>query len=174
MRACSPFCANGILAAKHPLRPRARGRGGRLGESRERRAVDGSLGSGTVRPRAEQDDGVGQHLRGPARGEPDGPADVVLDVAQQCRGDGVAPGCGEVEPVEVGAPRRVRAGVGVVGELVGADGLGAGLVEALRQRQLVERGVEEGEAGGGRRRRQAGGGSAIAARRARVLWLQRG
>jgi hypothetical protein len=75
-------------------------------------------------------------------------AHAVLDVAERAVGDGVAAGIEEVVPVEVGAPRRARAGVARRRELVGAEGLRARVVEALRQRKEVERGVEEGEAGG--------------------------
>jgi hypothetical protein len=95
---CSPFCANGVLATEHARRPCPCG-------VRERPAVGGFLG--TVRSRAEQEDGEAEHHGGPARAVPDGPADVVLDVADAGRRDGVAPRGEEVEPVEVGAPGRV-------------------------------------------------------------------
>lgn len=54
-----------------------------------------------------------------------------------------------MEPVEVGAPGRGRTpvalGLARRSELVRAESLRARTVEALRQRQQVERDVEEGE-----------------------------
>ncbi|KAM3404277.1 hypothetical protein ACQJBY_007397 [Aegilops geniculata] len=104
-----------------------------------------------VRAGAEQEDGEGAEHHDARDAEAEAPADVVLDVAEEHERDGGAGAYAEVPPVEEGAPGDGLPRVARV-ELVGAEGLDARLVPALRQGHQVEGGVERGHLQTGRRR----------------------
>lgn len=95
-----------------------------------------------VDPAAEEEQAQSEAHGDEGEAEAEDPAEVILDVVEDEEGGEDAHADAEVPPVEEGALALALVGVTAV-ELVGAEGLDAGLVPPVRHRHHVQGGEEE-------------------------------